>query len=374
MSTLHSRSTKLVIVTTVPETLLTILRGQPRWLNEYYEVECVSSPGPALDKVREIEGVVVHGLPMQRGISPIRDLIAVFRMWWLLLRLSPCAVHSYTPKAGLVAMLGGFLASVPVRIHTFTGLIFPTASGAKRRILVLMDRLICALATRVIPEGEGVRRDLEEFKVTRKPMKVIGSGNIAGVDTGYFAPDRRASLGIDGFVFCFVGRLNRDKGIGELVNAFIQLPETAQLLLVGEVDETAPIGSDMVSVIQQHPRIHAVGFLEDIRPALTSASVLVLPSYREGFPNVVLQAGAMALPVIATDINGCNEVIEPDFNGWLVPAKNVEQLAQTMAEAMSLENTKLKEMGDNARKRICERFERERYLGHLLTFYREVIA
>ncbi|WP_292272601.1 glycosyltransferase family 4 protein [Marinobacter sp.] len=374
MSSLSSRMPKLVIVTTVPETLATILSGQPRWLNQQMEVHCITSPGYELERIADAEHVMVHALPMQRGISPLRDLIAIMRMWCLLLRLAPDIIHSYTPKAGLVAMLASFAARVPVRVHTFTGLIFPTATGLKRWVLVRIDRLICAAATWVVPEGEGVKRDMIASRITKKPMKVIGSGNIAGVDTNYFAPEHSESLQIEGFVFCFVGRLNRDKGIGELVAAFLELPDSAQLLLVGQVDETAPVDSDVMAVIQQHPRIHAVGFLSDIRPALVSASVLVLPSYREGFPNVVLQGGAMALPVIASDINGCNEVIEPGFNGWLVPTKDTGALAQAMAEAMALTREELSKMGLNARRRISERFERDHYLDRLMNFYREVLT
>jgi len=294
-------------------------------------------------------------------------------MWWLLHRLAPDIVHSYTPKAGLVAMFGSFFARIPVRVHTFTGLIFPTATGFKRWLLVQMDRLVCATATRIVPEGEGVKRDLLMFNITKKPMKVIGYGNIAGVDINYFTPEHENTLQIEGFVFCFVGRLNRDKGINELVTAFTQLPDKAQLLLVGQIDKTAPVDSDVMSAIQQHPRIHAVGFMDDIRPALINASTLVLPSYREGFPNVVLQAGAMALPVIASDINGCNEVIDPGFNGWLIPARDSNALAQAMAEAMALKAEAIDEVGKNARQLICERFERTQYLEHLQSFYREAL-
>ena len=181
----------------------------------------------------------------------------------------------------------------------------------------------------------------------------------------------RKHCGIDqqGFVFVFVGRLNRDKGINELLTAFDQLPDCSQLLIVGGLDESAPISAQALHLLEAHPRVHWLGFQQDIRPALLAADVLVLPSYREGFPNVVLQAGAMGLPVIATNISGCNEVITPGLNGWLVPAKDSGALAQSMRLAMLSPPSVLKDMGCAARKRVVDRFERSAHWQRMLAFY-----
>lgn len=365
----------LVIVTTVPETLATILRGQPAYLSQYCSIVCVTSPGPMLEKVKEHEGVSVLEVPMNRGISPFKDLVSIYRMWKVLKRVKPDVVHSYTPKAGLVTMLAAFLAGVPIRIHTFTGLVFPTSGGFKRKLLVAIDRLICAAATKVVPEGEGVAADLRADRITSKPLRVIGNGNIAGVDTQYFQPDACLPLrhaGSGSFTFCFVGRLNRDKGLQELVFAFTSLEGESALLLVGDLDATAPVDEVTLGHIQSHPRIQTTGFLEDIRPALQACDVLILPSYREGFPNVVLQAGAMGKPVIASDINGCNEVIENDFNGWLVPPRDASALAERMTHVMSLPPDERAKLGTNARARIVDRYEQTAYRRKLLEFYREV--
>jgi glycosyltransferase involved in cell wall biosynthesis len=368
---------KLIIVTTVPETLATILRGQPSWVNQYASVVCVTSPDPIINIVKEQEGVTVIGIPMYRGISPLKDLVSIFRMWRVFRRVRPDVVHSYTPKAGLVAMLAGSLAGVQVRIHTFTGLVFPTSIGLKRKILIAIDRLICLVATKVVPEGEGVAKDLRKNRITSKPLKVIGNGNIAGIDTEYFMPLQCPPLALEGreaFTFCFVGRLNRDKGLQELVAALTALQGEVRLLLVGELDHTAPVDEVTLQEIKAHPRIQTTGFLSDIRPALEAADVIVLPSYREGFPNVVLQAGAMEKPVIASDINGSNEVIENDFNGWLVPVRDAKRLSERMAYAMTLSDDERSELGRNARARIVERYEQSAYRGQLLKFYREVAS
>lgn len=377
---------RLLIVTTVPETLATILKGQPRYLSSCFDVTLASGSADSLEQVQLVEGIKVHVVPMVRGIQLLTDLRAVLHMVWLIRSLRPDAVHSYTPKAGLVTMLASWLCRVPVRVHTFTGLIFPTAHGLMQRVLIWVDRLICACATKVVPEGEGVKRDLVAFGITSKPLKVIGHGNIAGVDTSWFLPsmatvvasgkDLRKQLGIspDDFVFVFVGRLNKDKGLLELMQAFVDLPASAHLLLVGGLDASAPIAATVVSAMRNHPRVHELGFVHDVRPALCAANVLVLPSYREGFPNVVLQAGAMGLPVIATNINGCNEVIEPALNGWLVRPKDAGDLLKAMNEAMLASTERLVLMGQRARARIEQRFEQQQHWGNMVAFYRRLLG
>lgn len=237
--------TRLLIVTTVPETLATILKGQPRHLSARFDVMLASSAADTVAQVQQVEGIKVHTVPMVRGIQLVADLIAVVRMVLLIRTLRPDIVHSYTPKAGLVCMLAGWLCRVPVRVHTFTGLIFPTAQGFRQKLLIWIDRLICACATHVVPEGEGVKRDLQAYRITRKPLQVIGHGNIAGVDTGWFSPGAaqmaaagtdlrtRLGIGLDEFVFTFVGRLNADKGLNELMQAFATLAPAAHLLMVG---------------------------------------------------------------------------------------------------------------------------------------------
>jgi len=371
---------KLLIVTTVPETLTTILKWQPRFLNTHFSVVLASSPDNKVSEVERNEGVPFYSVRMRRGISPLDDLLSILSMIRLLIAIKPTIIHSYTPKAGLVSMLAGFVCRVPIRIHTFTGLIFPTQSGWKKWMLVAIDKLICFCATRIVPEGHGVLSDLSKYRITSKPLQVIGAGNIAGVDTSFFDPSNQAVLSAcsylrqqlsipeSSFVFCFVGRLNRDKGIKELVLAFLKLPESAVLLLVGGVDETAPIDYECQQVINGHPRIYALGFQSDIRPALKLSNVLVLPSYREGFPNVVLQAGAMCLPVIATDINGCNEVVRPGFNGWLVPVRDVGALADAMNAAIICAPSVLESMGNHARGNVQYFLSRE-YIGIICNLF-----
>ncbi|WP_304806216.1 glycosyltransferase, partial [uncultured Muribaculum sp.] len=299
-------------------------------LTKEYEVGVLSSPGEEwamLDKygdaVKRLE------VPMERHISPLRDLRSLWRLVRVFRRERPDMVHSMTPKAGLLCMLAAWITRVPVRVHMFTGLVFPTATGLKRRILMATDRLTCACATHVLPEGEGVKRDLLNNGITRKPIKVLGYGNCRGIDLDRFDPTlsevqaeaaklRKPEV----FTFIAIGRLVGDKGINELVAAFSclnrELPATRLILVGPQEKELDPLSPATLSEIESNPAIEAVGNQADVRPWLAAADCHVLASYREGFPNVVIEAGAMGLPSIVTDINGANEIIVEGKNGTIV--------------------------------------------------------
>lgn len=374
---------KLFIVTTVPVTITGIMAGQPEALSSNFDVHIVSSPRPELNVIKKNVNLPVHSVAMSRGISPLKDLLSLIKMVYLLSKEKPDIIHSYTPKAGLISMLGGFICGVPIRVHTFTGLIFPTSKGFKKKILILMDRLICACATTIVPEGNGVRRDLVDYGITCKTLKVIGNGNIAGVDTSYFDKEKvirskthlalihQLSLPKDAFVFCFVGRFTQDKGFSELLTAFKNLPTNAHLLLVGEMDERLPLPCEITQTLNNHSRIHNIGWQDDIRPALALSDVLVLPSYREGFPNTPLQAGAMGLPCVVTDINGSNEIIESGYNGWIVPVKNSRALADAMLYSMN--SNCLERLGVQSRNNIIKKFEQHNHWKNMIDFYNEQI-
>ena len=183
---------------------------------------------------------------MERHISIIHDLKSLWKMVKVFREERPEIVHSMTPKAGLITMMAGWLCGVPVRVHTFTGLVWPTAAGLKRRILMATDWLTCACATHIIPEGQGVLNDLKNGGITKKPMKVLGYGNVRGVDMVRFSPSRfDVSKNPSAFTFVFVGRIVGDKGINELVEAFVKLHDkhqNARLILVGSYeDELDPL-------------------------------------------------------------------------------------------------------------------------------------
>ena len=369
---------KIIRISTVPGSLVGLLKGQLRMLSAYYEVVAVSSPGASLRVVAEREGVRTIAVPMERRISLWKDLVSLVRLVLLFRKEQPDMVHSITPKAGLLAMLAGWIVRVPVRMHTFTGLVFPTATGMMQKLLIGMDRITCFCATHIIPEGEGVKRDLMNYRITSKPLHILANGNINGVDLTYFDRTEEVLKQAEkyedkgSFTFCFIGRLVRDKGINELVSVFVRLQKKhpmTRLLLVGAFEkELDPVLPETEVLIKHHPAIRYVGFQPDVRPFVAASDALVFPSYREGFPNVVLQAGAMGLPSIVTDINGCNEIIIPEVNGVIVPSRDEEALYGAMERFLTDHETVCR-MAANARRLIVSRYAQEDVWKALLEQY-----
>ena len=358
---------KVLRIATVPISLNLLLQGQLRMLNEDYEMVAVSSPGKDLEEVGAREGVRTVGIRMERRISPIQDLKSLFALIKLIRKEKPWMVHTMTPKAGLLGMLAARICGVPVRLHLFTGLVFPTSTGLKRRLLMATDKLTCACATFINPEGEGVKRDLERFGITHKELHIVGNGNINGIDMAYF--DRTEEVmkkaesirEKDCITFCFVGRIVGDKGMNELAEAFARLEKefpSCRLLLVGDFEEKLdPVLPETKRMFLENSRVTFAGWQQDIRPYLAASDIFVFPSYREGFPNVVLQAGAMGLPSIVTDINGSSEIIRDGVNGVIIPPRDTEALWKAMRDMLTDEAARRK-MAANARNLIGSRYDR----------------
>jgi glycosyltransferase involved in cell wall biosynthesis len=368
---------KIIRSATVPQSLDSFCNGVLKELSQEYEVVAVSSPGEALDKVSRREGVRTIAVPMERHISLKNDLRSLWQMCRVMRRERPDLVHSMTPKAGLICMMAAWLARVPKRVHMFTGLVWPTSTGLKRRILMATDWLTCACATHVIPEGEGVKHDLLSHHITRKPIKVLGYGNVKGIDMEHYNPALFSNVcHQEGFTFVFVGRIVRDKGINELVAAFDRLhgdyPD-ARLVLIGpREDDLDPVLPATLERINSGNGIEAVGPQSDVRPFYASADALVFPSYREGFPNVVIEAGAMGLPSIVTDINGSREIIIDGQNGVIVPPRDEEALYQAMKRFVE-QPDEIAAMAQNARGLIASRYEQSYVRQCLYDFYHEIL-
>lgn len=362
---------KIIRVTTVADSICFYSDLIPA-LQKDYEVVGVSSPGKKLDELSE-KGIHTFEVAMERRISVVSDIKSLWKMYKVLRKESPYIVHSITPKAGLITMIASWLCRVPVRIHTFTGLVWPTAKGIQRRILMATDWLTCACATHIIPEGEGVKADLLNHHITSKPIKVLGYGNVRGVDMEYFKPKPRNTE--DVFTFVFIGRIVKDKGINELVAAFKRVNEKhkhVRLVLVGpKEDNLDPILPETAAEIHSNNAITEVGSQKDVRPFYQNADALVFPSYREGFPNVVLEAGAMGLPSIVTDINGSREIIVESKNGTIIPPHDEQALYEAMLNWV--ENPQeVASMAANARKMISERFEKSFVQKCMIDFYNKV--
>ncbi len=374
---------KIIRTSTIPTSLNVFCRGLFQELKEDgYDLVAVSSPGPALDELEKRENVRAYRVPMQRHISPLKDLKSLWQLIRVFHKEKPDMVHSITPKAGLLSMMAAWICRVPVRLHTFTGLVFPTSTGFKQKLLIFTDRVTCVCATHIMPEGDGVKNDLINYQITSKPLKVLGYGNIRGINLKYF--DRTVEVEkeaekirkTDITTFIFIGRLVRDKGINELVYAFAKLnkeyPKTRLLLVGRREDKLDPLQNQTLREIDNNPAIIATGEQKDVRPWLAASNIFVFPSYREGFPNVVIEAGAMGLPAIVTDINGSREIIIEGENGIIIPPRNSEHLYKAMQQLM-VSPKQTRQMANNARPMIESRFEQTFVRKCLKEYYKKIL-
>ena len=378
---------KLFRVTTVPESLNILLRGQHKFMSKNgFEVIGISSAGNALIEVSQEEEIRVIEINMSRKITPIKDFLSVYNLYKLIKKEKPIIVHSHTPKAGAVAMMAAKIADVPIRLHTVAGLPLMEAKGIKRKLLNFVEKVTYACATKVYPNSKGLYDFIvEEELISSKKMKIIANGSSNGIDTSYFDSERisekqreefltRLIIQKKDFVFIFVGRLVGDKGINELIDAFARIKDSnVKLLLVGGLEsDLDPLKSETIHEIDKNKNIISVGFQKDVRPYFAISHCLVFPSYREGFPNVVLQAGAMGLPSIVSNINGCNEIIQEGINGSIIPSKDRESLYTVMHKIISDEAWR-KQLAGNARDIIVSHYEQKLVWDALLIEYKHLL-
>lgn len=418
---------KLIRLTTIDLSLDKLIRGQLRYLNDYFDVVGVSADTGLLRGVAEREGIRVVEVPMHREISLVNDLRSLWQLIRLFRKEKPYILHCNTPKGSLLGLLAGKIVGIPHRIYTVTGLRYQGAHGKLRWLLKNMERMSCACATKVIPEGQGVLHTLQKDNITRKPLRVLHYGNINGIDTEVYNCEtlagelglttdeidetkefavegncnqttaevnghngretvyshrvsslmrKKLGLAADDFVFVFVGRIVKDKGINELVNCMRKL--NCKLVLVGSFDADDPIDSANAEYLKSSPNVVSVGWQEDVRPYLVAADALVFPSYREGFPNVPIQAGALGVPAIVTKINGCDEIVKDGLNGRII-AGALENGAEAMETA--LYNTmkwfvehpeEVRRMSRNCRELVTSRYEQRDVWEAILGMYREL--
>ncbi|MEJ1238122.1 glycosyltransferase family 4 protein [Chryseolinea sp. T2] len=348
---------KLLRITTVPISLHLLLAGQFRFMREQgFEVYTMSASGKEVSEVIK-EGVPHIAVPFTRKITPFQDLRCLFMLLRFIRKERPDIIHTHTPKAGLIGMLAARMCNVPMRMHTVAGLPLMEASGVKRRILEFTEAVTYACATNVYPNSSGLKRFIEkQFGISSPKLKVIAKGSSNGIDTEYFkATDalkaeaqrirKENHITDQDLVFCFIGRVVRDKGIVELIQAFQQLRQKdvqgnqsqrssgKKLLIVGDFEEDLdPLPAEYMKFLRSDPDVVLAGFQRDVRIWLLASNVFVFPSYREGFPNVVMQASLLELPCIVSDINGCNEIITANETGLIVPSKNAEALTHAMRQ------------------------------------------
>lgn len=359
----------------MPLTLFAFFDGQIRYMKERgYEVHAVSSPAPLLQAVASRDDIPVHPVAMPRQITPLRDVVAAVRLWRILRRIRPQIVHSHTPKGGMLGMVAAWAARVPVRVYTIHGFPFATATGRRRTMLRLTERLSCRLADQVLCVSQSLRESAVAERVCPSAkLKVLLGGSTNGVDAdGRFDPARhtggerratREALGIpeDAVVLGFVGRIVRDKGLVELAAAWQTLKAEfprLHLLVVGPFEPRDPVPADVADLLRTDERIHLSGQVDDPAPMYAAMDMLALPSYREGFPYAPLEAAAMALPVVATRVTGCTDAVYDGVTGTLVPPHDAEALAGAV-RAYIVDCQQRQRHGQAGRQRVLREFRQE---------------
>lgn len=381
------RRPTLVHVMTVAVSLR-FLGGQVRYMRSRgFDVHAITSSSEELTEFGRVEGATVHAVEMARSITPLRDLVAVWRLWRIFRRIRPEIVHSHTPKGGLLGTIAAWIARVPVRVYHIHGLPFMTQSGPRRRLLQWTERISCALATRVLAVSFSMRDEALRARITRaSKIKVLLGGTGNGIDaTRRFRPAdaaRRAAarleLGIPerATVLGFVGRVVREKGIDELIQAWDALRSEfpdVHLVLVGPFEDHDPVSASASERIRGDARVRWLGYVRDSAPLYDAIDVVVLPTYREGFPNVPLEAAAKELPVVATAVPGCTDAIRDGTTGLLVPPR--DPVALTAAIRAYLVDPELRRLhGVAGRERVLREFRQEAVWAALEDEYGSLVA
>ncbi len=382
------RSKSIVHVMTVPISLVFVDSQIPLLKQQGFDVHVISSPDQELETFRARHRIATHGVRMYRRISPLRDVYAVARLYLLLRKIRPTIVHAHTPKAGLLAMLAARAAGTPARIYHMRGLPLVEARSLKRRILRLAERTTCALAHRVFCVSHSLRDvALAERIGTPEKLCVLANGSGQGVDAihrfnpellePHAAHDTRTRFGIpeEALVIGFIGRLVQSKGISELAAAWTSLRgrhTNVHMLLVGPFEQEDPVAETSIAELQADSRVHFAGLDWNTPPLFAAMDIFVLPTYREGFPNVLLEAAAMELPVVATRVLGCVDAVQEGVTGILIPAKNVSALAEALDRYISSAPER-RAHGEQGRARVLREFDPESIREALFSEYESLL-
>jgi len=360
-----------------------VLCGRLRALKQAgFDVTLMSSPGELLDRLELKEGVRVLRIPIRRRIAPLADLVSLVALWKELRLLKPDVVEFSTPKAGLLGLLAALLASVPVRVYCLRGLKLESTSGLKRKILWLAERIAAACAHVVLCNSPSLRKQALALKIASDAkLQVLGSGSSIGVDIDRFRPGAtsvRQQFGIpkDTHVLGYVGRFTRDKGIPELIDSFdliLQSAPQSYLLMVGWFDEAEDaLDPALRRRIVTHPRIVCTGFVTDATPYYRAMDLLILPTQREGFPNVVLEASATGIPVLTTLSTGACDSVVHGKTGLLVPASDPHAIYRA-AMRLLRDPFERRRMGAAGRAWVTENFLDWRIHKLTASFYKNLL-
>jgi glycosyltransferase involved in cell wall biosynthesis len=372
-------------IVTDPMTMKIYLKPQLQALvNRNWQVSVICGGDKALlPAPEEIPGGALYHVPMQREINLLSDSVALVRLFFLLVWLRPTVVNAGTPKAGLLGMIASRLAGINFRIYQLHGLRLETATGFRRRLLLLTEWLACWCSHKVLSVSKSLRDKVVELGVCKsEKVAVLGSGSCAGIHVADFAPtpDRleaasvlRNNLGItpDASVVGFIGRLTKDKGIVELLSAFELIRQKlcgAYLILIGAFEAGDPIPADIRQKMNENEYIRHIEWTDDPRPYLHLMDVFVLPTHREGLPGVLLEAAAAGTPIVVTDATGVNDIVEHGYSALISPIGDVHSIAHNILEVL-LNPALAQKLSHCALRKVEAEFSRDKVLQQLESFY-----
>lgn len=369
---------KFFFVTTIAGSL-GFFKGQYQLLSKNFNITAIASQKEKLHEFGKENNINVHHIPMEREISLFKDLYCLICFICYFIKERPYIVHGNTPKGSLLSMIAAWITRVPVRIYMCHGLRYQGCGGFKRKLLMFMERISCKCATEVICVSHGIKEVLIKDKITNKTPVVIWNGSVSGIDTIKFNPENfkdksslRQQYNIDenDFVVTFIGRLVKDKGINELVEAVNSLHSkyaNIRLLLIGRFENTGnPVSDITKKIIDESDFIIATGPQPDIVPFLSITDLFAFPSYREGFGLSLMEAGAMGVPSIASNIPGCNEVVIDGKTGILIPSHSSQAIIESIDDLYN-DKELLNYIKSNCRNSIIERYEQNK----LWQYYKE---
>jgi len=365
---------KLAIAITSPISIV-LLKGQLNYFSELgYEVILICPKNEKSEEFAVVENVKLIPVNFFREINLFHDLLCLFKLIKILWREKPDIVNAGTPKASLLTLIAAYVTGVNKRIYTCRGLRFEDESGAKKRLLIAMEKITAFCAHSIICISASVmKKAIDEKTFPKKKTLVLGKGSSNGIDLDYYNPTSITKIDNlhyknNDTVFGFIGRFIERKGVNELVKSFVQISENkTKLLMVGGYDESQLPEDEVCNYIDNHEQIIKVGWVEDIRSYLKAIDVLVLPAYWEGFGNVLIQAAAFGIPVIATKVSGCMDAVKDGFNGTLIEPKDDVALAETML--LYLNNREIRDVHGKQGKVWVQNFRQELVWNEMHKFY-----